>query len=254
LPTAGEANSDQVGREGVPCRVPHTQVHTVVRRALENLQDGVVLLLLVLLLVLSLQALWRLGHMALIDAAPTTELLSEVVYVLILTELYRLLIVYLREHRISVALAVEVALVSTLREIMLKGAHEFEWLRLLGLSLLLVVLGGLLALARWLGALAQRRVRNRFPLTSFRPTNAQVTRTGGGRATALPFQDAANRAGAVPSLLVLQARRPPGQTVTPAWDTDIVSGASTYAAVRADMPLPVVRTAVLTAKSVVEMN
>jgi hypothetical protein len=37
---------------------------------------------------------------------------------------------------------------------MLKGAHEFEWLRLLGLSLLLVVLGGLLALERWMG---QRR-------------------------------------------------------------------------------------------------
>ena len=151
FPTAGATSSKQDVREGVPCPVPHTQIHTAVRRALENLQDGVVLLLMVLLLMLSLQALWRLGHMALIDAAPAPELLSEVIYVLILTELYRLLIFYLREHRISVALAVEVALVSTLREIMLKGAHEFEGLRLLGLSLLLVVLGGLLALERWMG-------------------------------------------------------------------------------------------------------
>ena len=53
------------------------------------------------------------------------RLLSEVVFVLILTEVYRLLIFYLREHRISVALTIEVALVSTLREVMLKGAHEF---------------------------------------------------------------------------------------------------------------------------------
>src|SRR5260370_42529032 len=70
---------------------------------------------------------------------------------LILMELCRLLIFYLREHRISVALTVEVALVSTLREVMLKGAHEFEWLRLVGLSLLLVVLGGLLVTERWMG-------------------------------------------------------------------------------------------------------
>ena len=41
------------------------------------------------------------------------------------------MIFYIREHRISVALTVEVVLVSTLREVMLKGAHEFESLRLL---------------------------------------------------------------------------------------------------------------------------
>jgi uncharacterized membrane protein (DUF373 family) len=51
-------------------------------------------------------------------------------------EVYRLLIFYLREHRISVALTVEVALVSTLREVMLKGSHEYEWLRLVAISLL----------------------------------------------------------------------------------------------------------------------
>ena len=62
-----------------------------------------------------------------------TELLSDIIFVLILMELYRLMIYYLREHRISVALTVEVALVSILREVMLKGAYGFEWLRLVGL-------------------------------------------------------------------------------------------------------------------------
>ncbi len=118
---------------------------------MEHVEDGVVVLLMLLLLVLSVQSLWRLGQMALGKTASTPQLLSEVIYVLILTELYRLLIFYLREHRISVALAVEVALVSTLREVMLEGAHEFEWLRLLALSVLLVVLGGLLAVERWMG-------------------------------------------------------------------------------------------------------
>ncbi|MGZ3334174.1 MAG: phosphate-starvation-inducible PsiE family protein, partial [Isosphaeraceae bacterium] len=125
-------------------------VHSLVRRTLENLQDVVATLLLLLLLVLSLQALWRLARMALVGEA-TAQLLSEIVFVLILTEVYRLMIYYLREHRISVALTVEVALVSTLRELMLKGAHDFEGLRLVGISLLLVVLGGLLALERWTG-------------------------------------------------------------------------------------------------------
>ena len=86
----------------------------------------------VLLLVLSGQSLWRLGNMALFDGAEVSQMLSEVMFVLILMEVYRLLIFYLREHRISVALALEVALVSTLREVILKGAHEFEGLRLLG--------------------------------------------------------------------------------------------------------------------------
>ena len=148
--TVGEAAAHRGGRPDMPCPVPHTQVHSLVRRTLENLQDVIVFLLMVLLLLLSLQALWRLRGWPSLVAA-TTQLLSEVVFVLILTEVYRLLIFYLRDHRISVALTVEVALVSTLREVMLKGAHESEALRLLALSLLLVVLGGLLAMERWMG-------------------------------------------------------------------------------------------------------
>jgi uncharacterized membrane protein (DUF373 family) len=143
--TAGETGPNRSGRPDAPGPVPHTQVHSPVRRTLENLQDVIAFLLMGLLLVLSLQALWRLARMALLEAAATPQVLSEIVFVLILTELYRLLIFYLREHRISVALMVEVALVSILREVMLEGAHEYEWPRLLGLSLFLTVLGGLLA-------------------------------------------------------------------------------------------------------------
>ena len=145
---AGPIGPDNRVSPGV---IPHTQVHSLARRGLENLQDVVAVLLMVLLLVLSLQALWRLAGMALIEGATTWQLMSEIVFVLILTEVYRLMIYYLREHRISVALTVEVALVSTLREVMLKGAHEMEWHRLMGLSVLLVVLGGLLAAERWAG-------------------------------------------------------------------------------------------------------
>jgi uncharacterized membrane protein (DUF373 family) len=142
---------DHRGQPDAPSDIPYTQIHPFVRRTLENLQDLIISLMLVLLLVLSLQAIWRLARLALIQAAPSNQLLSEIMFVLILTEVYRLLIFYLSDHRISVALTVEVALVSTLREVILKGAHDFEWTRILGLSLLLVVLGGLLVMERWMG-------------------------------------------------------------------------------------------------------
>lgn len=142
--------TDPAGRAHL-CLVPHTQIHSLVRRTLETLQDVIVSLVLLLLLILSLRSIWRLGRMTLLEEASTSQLLSEIVLVLILAELYRLLIFYLSDHRISVALTIEVALVSTLRELMVKGAYDFEGLRLLGISLLLVVLGGLLALERWMG-------------------------------------------------------------------------------------------------------
>jgi uncharacterized membrane protein (DUF373 family) len=151
LPPADEVETNQGGRPDVSRHVPHTQVHTLLRRSLETLQDIIAVLLMVLLLVLALQTLWRLAQIAITETAPTAELLSEIVFVLILMEVYRLMIYYLREHRISVTLTVEVALVSTLREVMLKGVQEFEWVRLVAISLFLIVLGGLLAMERWTG-------------------------------------------------------------------------------------------------------
>ena len=46
---------------------------------------------------------------------------GQIVYVLILAELYRTLIFYLREHRVSVALIMETAIVTTVNELILIG-------------------------------------------------------------------------------------------------------------------------------------
>jgi uncharacterized membrane protein (DUF373 family) len=131
-------------------KVPYTQVHARLRQALELAQDLVVAGLCLLLLALMLQMLWRLGWMAVVEHAAPTVLLSQVVLVLILVELYRTLIFYLREHRIPVSLMVEVAIVSLLREMILEGLQHFTWIRVTGASLLLLVLGALLAVDRWL--------------------------------------------------------------------------------------------------------
>lgn len=151
LPPSGETDAADGRRRAEPCPVPHTEVHGLLRRTLEILQDVIATLLIGLLFVLSLKALWRLARMAVIGGVPIPESLSEIVFVLILMEVYRLMIYYLREHRVSVTLMVEVALVSLLRELMLKGAYEFEWPRLVALSVVLGVLGGLLAMERRTG-------------------------------------------------------------------------------------------------------
>jgi hypothetical protein len=90
-PDDGETRPDPSDLRIATVAVPYTQVHTVVRRLLENLQDVVVSLLLVLLLVLSLQAIWRIGVVALTGPVMTNQVLSEILFVLILTEVYRLL-------------------------------------------------------------------------------------------------------------------------------------------------------------------
>lgn len=136
------------GGVGKPLAVPYTQLHHWLRRTLETAQDVVVILLMTILLVIALEALYRLFTMTFYARTPPRELLSEVVYILILTELYRTLIYYLREHRVSVTLMVEVAIVSVLRDQILTNAHELEPLNVLSSSVLLLVLGALLTVER----------------------------------------------------------------------------------------------------------
>jgi len=82
--------------------IPHTQMHRFLRRTLEMAQDVVVVVLMVMLLAITVQALWQLGQMIFYESTPYPTLLSHIVFVLILAELYRTLIVYLRENRVSV--------------------------------------------------------------------------------------------------------------------------------------------------------
>jgi uncharacterized membrane protein (DUF373 family) len=135
--------------------IPHTQVHYILRRTLETAQDGIVVILLIMLLAVMVQMLWNLGLMIAQPGTTYPALVSQIVFVLILAELYRTLVFYLREHRVSVALIVEVAIVSTVQDLILKSAHEeFEVQRLLGSAVLLLVLGGLLASERYFGQLS----------------------------------------------------------------------------------------------------
>ncbi|MEM9925846.1 MAG: phosphate-starvation-inducible PsiE family protein [Cyanobacteria bacterium P01_D01_bin.50] len=94
----------------------------------------------------------RLGEMffSLLEPLNFQAITSDILFILILVELFRLLIVYLQEQRISIGSAVEVSLVSALREILLEGVVEIPLDKLLGICAFLIVLGGLLCLRVWM--------------------------------------------------------------------------------------------------------
>jgi hypothetical protein len=60
--------------------------------------------------------------------------------------------VYLREHRVAVDFMLELGIVSTLREVVLRGVVELHWLQLVAIALFLLVLGALLRFGDLRGA------------------------------------------------------------------------------------------------------
>lgn len=78
--------------------------------------------------------------------AVTADILSLLIWV----ELFRLLIIYLKEQRISIGVAVEVAIVSVLREIIVTGILEIQWTQVLAVCAFLLVLGVLMIVRVWL--------------------------------------------------------------------------------------------------------
>ncbi|WP_448565078.1 phosphate-starvation-inducible PsiE family protein [Trichothermofontia sp.] len=69
----------------------------------------------------------RLGEMfiSLLKPINFQAITSDILFVLILVEIFRLLIIYLQEQRISIGAAVEVSLVSALREVILQGSRRY---------------------------------------------------------------------------------------------------------------------------------
>lgn len=94
----------------------------------------------------------RLGDLFLSLLVPVKfqNVTSDILFILILIELFRLLIIYLQQQRISVGVAVEVSIVSILREIIILEALEIPWQQILSTCALLLVLGGLLLTRAWI--------------------------------------------------------------------------------------------------------
>ncbi|MGP1385781.1 MAG: phosphate-starvation-inducible PsiE family protein [Thainema sp.] len=122
--------------------------HRVIR-LLETVQDLIVVCLCVGLfsfMVLQLREM-VLSLLPPLQFQPVT---SDILFLLILVELFRLLIIYLQEHRVSIGVAVEVSIVSVLREIIVRGVLETPWIQVLVACVFLLVLGALLIVRVWL--------------------------------------------------------------------------------------------------------
>jgi uncharacterized membrane protein (DUF373 family) len=116
------------------------QTHPIPRKYLELTQDVIVFGLCVVLFLgmgLKLVHLYQLT----IEGTDFSLVLGDILFILVLLELWRLLLIYLEEHRISVATMVEVGIVSTLREVILRGALHVEWQQLLVVCAFIITLG-----------------------------------------------------------------------------------------------------------------
>jgi len=118
-------------------------------KLLEFIQDSIIISLCIGLfgfMTLQLKEMF----VSLLPPLNFTQVTADILFVLILVELFRLLIIYLQERRVSIGVAVEVSIVSVLREIIVKGILEIPWSQVLATCSFLLVLAVLLVVRVWL--------------------------------------------------------------------------------------------------------
>ena len=148
----GETGPPQLAREDLPsARVPwHQQFRRPqIVQALEAVQDLIaVSLCLGLFCVMALQLK---GIFASLLSTPQFHAITaDILFILILVELFRLLIIYLQEQRVSIGVSVEIAIASVLREVIVNGVLETEWQQMLAVCLFLATAALLMVVRVWL--------------------------------------------------------------------------------------------------------
>ncbi len=118
---------------------PH-KIHTKLGSSLEFLEDIVIFILTILLFILSIFALNDIAVALFKEKIKFYDLIPKFLYIFILTELFRLMIVYLKERRVDTSLIVKTTLIAILREVIIKAPH-FGLHEYIGVSILLAVLG-----------------------------------------------------------------------------------------------------------------
>ncbi|MBD2304070.1 phosphate-starvation-inducible PsiE family protein [Chroococcidiopsis sp. FACHB-1243] len=118
-------------------------------RSLETIQDLIVISLCVgLFCVMAIQL--RGIFFMLLPPLNFHQITADILFLLILVELFRLLIIYLQEQRVSIGVAVEVSIVSVLREVIVRGVLEVPWNQILAACAFLLVLAALLVVRVWI--------------------------------------------------------------------------------------------------------
>ncbi len=118
-------------------------------RVLESVQDLIAVSLcigLFCVMVLQLKEIF----LSLVTTLQFHEITADILFILILVELFRLLIIYLQEQRVSIGVSVEVAIVSVLREVIVKGVLEVEWQQVIATCAFLLSMAVLLVVRVWI--------------------------------------------------------------------------------------------------------
>jgi uncharacterized membrane protein (DUF373 family) len=137
-------------------------------RALEAVQDLLIISLcigLFCLMVIQIQDMF----LSLLPPLNFKLVTADILFLLILVELFRLLIIYLQEHRVSIGVAVEVSIVSVLREVIVRGVLDTPWQEVLGVCAFLLVMSVLLVVRVWLpptfeGVDPEKRFSRKLPV------------------------------------------------------------------------------------------
>lgn len=124
--------------------IPHTHIHRLTRHLLEPAQDLLVLAIGLALFGLMGRTVFWLIREVFQPTLNFRQVIAEVLFILVMVEVVRLLIIYLQEHRVAVDFMVELGIVATLREIILRGVTELEWQQVVALTTFLLALGALL--------------------------------------------------------------------------------------------------------------
>ena len=146
-PNAGsEPRPDGSEGEGERKRVEfYFWVHGLFRKYVELTMDLILVGLVLVAFFFIVRTIYSLGEYlfrsAMLDIA---FVVSEVMFVFILIEVVRLLILYLEFHRVAVDTMVEITIVAVLREVILNGVIQTTPVTLGAISLFILVLGALL--------------------------------------------------------------------------------------------------------------
>ena len=124
--------------------IPHTGVHRLTRHLLEPAQDLLVLAIGLTLFGVMIRSLIWLARQIYKPTVDFRGVIAEVLFMLVMVEVVRLVIIYLGQHRVAVDFMVELGIVATLREIILRGVTELAWQQIAALTLFLLALGALL--------------------------------------------------------------------------------------------------------------
>jgi uncharacterized membrane protein (DUF373 family) len=141
------ASSSPAASERLPWHQQFRRVQIV--QSLEAVQDLIAVSLCVGLfcvMVLQLRAIF----LSLFSTLHFHEVTADILFILILVELFRLLIIYLQEQRVSIGVSVEIAIVSVLREVIVKGVLETDWHQIMAVCFFLMAMALLMVVRVYL--------------------------------------------------------------------------------------------------------